>query len=88
MKLDKQQQENLLRKLDDLWPQPRKCPVCANSSWETTDTVFETREFAGSGFSTRVQIYPTIFVLCDRCGYSMAMNAIKLGILDNDKDVK
>jgi hypothetical protein len=82
MKLNKEQQDKLITKLNQVWKN-KICEVCNHSSWMVDDTLFELREFhggrtvLGSG-----AIKPLITITCDSCGNTKIMNAIQLGLVD------
>jgi len=82
MKLNKEQQDKLLTKLNQVWKN-RTCEVCNEKSWMVDDTLFELREFhggrtvLGSG-----SIKPLITISCTSCGNTKMMNAIQLGLVD------
>jgi hypothetical protein len=63
------------------------CPFHGPTGWEIGDTI-ATSPFAGtgggapgSGFQFGGPTYPLIVVTCAICGYTVLVNAIKLGIV-------
>lgn len=82
MKLNKEQQEKLVSKLNEVWKN-KICEVCNQTNWMIDDTLFELREFhggrtvLGSG-----AIKPLITISCNSCGNTKMMNAIQLGLVD------
>jgi len=81
MKLNPEQKARLFKKLQNPdWE--FNCPVCNTSKWNTSDTVFEMREFVGSGaVAGSIQVYPVIPVSCANCGNTIFLNAITMGCL-------
>lgn len=85
MKLDKEQQDKLVSKLIEVW-ESKVCEICNKKKWVIDDTLFELREFhggrtvLGSG-----AIKPLITIACDYCGNTKMMNAIQLGLVDQNK---
>ncbi len=85
MKID---EEKLLTKLDNLW-KDKQCPICRNSNWGidnkivTPVNVDENKNIElGGKFS------PLIPITCDNCGYTIFINALKLGVLELDEGDK
>ncbi|MBU3681702.1 MAG: hypothetical protein FGM16_07165 [Flavobacterium sp.] len=82
MKLNKEEQETLVTKLNQVW-KIKFCEVCNQTNWMIDDTLFELREFhggrtvLGSG-----AIKPLITISCNSCGNTKMMNAIQLGLVD------
>jgi len=82
MKLTKQQQEQVITKLQEFW-KDKICEVCGNQHWTLGDTLFELREFhGGKTVLGSGAIKPLITIACSKCGNTKLMNAIKLGIVD------
>jgi RNase P subunit RPR2 len=66
------------------------CASCKNNSFLISDRLFEIREFnAGNlvigGDST---LLPLVILTCEKCGHTIMLNAIKLGIVDSEKVFK
>jgi hypothetical protein len=82
MKLNKEQQDKLIAKLNQVWKN-KTCEVCGQQNWMIDDTLFELREFhggrtvLGSG-----AIKPLITISCTSCGNTKMMNAIQMGLVD------
>lgn len=82
MKLNKEQQDKLVTKLNQVWKN-KVCEICNQTNWMIDDTLFELREFhggrtvLGSG-----AIKPLITISCTSCGNTKMMNAIQLGLVD------
>jgi hypothetical protein len=86
MILSKEQSEQLLRKLNELWKSPQECQVCHHYDWSLSNVVFELREFNhGSivvGGGGGANLYPAIPATCRTCGNTIFFNAIVLGVVD------
>lgn len=84
MRLSEEQRKELVKKLYDLWKGARECPICQNTKWNISDTVFEIREFyegvVVGGKETGIQ--PVITITCETCGYTILLNAINLGFVN------
>lgn len=83
MRLTPEQQKYLIDKLNQIWPAPRKCPVCQNQQWNISDTIFELREFQEGNLliGGDSRIYPVITVTCMNCGNTLFLNALSLEIV-------
>jgi hypothetical protein len=82
MKLNTEQQDKLVTKLNKVWNN-KVCEICSEPNWIIDDTFFELREFhggrtvLGSG-----AIKPLITISCTYCGNTKMINAIQLGLVD------
>ncbi len=83
MALTPAQQEFILKRVDAVWPKPRKCSVCKKDpAWELS-RVFELREFHGGGLVVGgSELIPVVTVSCSICGNMLLFNALKLGVVD------
>ncbi|PQB07265.1 hypothetical protein BST83_08930 [Polaribacter filamentus] len=82
MKLNKEQQEKLISKLNQVWKN-KICDVCSTNNWMIDDTLFEIREFhGGKTVLGSGAIKPLITLTCAGCGNTKFMNAIQLGLVD------
>ena len=80
MNLSQEQKATFVRKLQQQgWG--TNCPICKNSRWTISDTIFELREFQGKGFHVGGAMYPVITLTCETCGNTIIFNAIIMGIL-------
>ena len=83
MKLNKAQISAFLNILDEKWPDPKTCPVCQNTNWDTIDIVFELKGYESK---SRPAVSPTIMPLvpvsCKTCGNTILFNLISMGVLD------
>jgi predicted nucleic-acid-binding Zn-ribbon protein len=89
MKLDDKQKKHLLEYIDQKWPEPKACPICKNTDWYLSDTIFEIREYFEAAFKTSGLAMPLIVLACKTCGYTILFNAISIGIIEpNKKEVR
>lgn len=89
MKLTKNQTELLLDKLDAEWKQPHPCPICHHVEWKIPQSILELREYEEGeliAYPKDSSIIPLIAVTCMNCGYTFLLNAITIGILDDNLD--
>ena len=82
MKLNKEQQDKLIEKLNQVWKN-KTCDICTANNWMIDDTLFEIREFhGGKTVLGSGAIKPLITISCNSCGNTKLMNAIQLGLVD------
>ena len=85
MKLNNEQQEKLITKLNQVWKN-KICEICGQKNWKIDDILFELREFhggrtvLGSG-----AIKPLLTISCTSCGNIKIMNAIQLELVEPEK---
>lgn len=86
MKLTKEQFELLKGHLQNVAPNGITCPVCGSKHWSASDTIFQCTEFTGPvmNIGAGVSIMPFVVLSCDRCQNSIMLNALKIGLVDND----
>jgi predicted nucleic-acid-binding Zn-ribbon protein len=69
------------KKFDEFWEGPVKCPVCNTYAWHFGEDLVHLFHFNVFG-EQEASGYPSVVVICNKCGYTMLFNARKLG-LDN-----
>lgn len=84
MKLTKEQTSTILSKLNDYRDSRKPCSICGSKHWTVNDCVFEMREFFGGSYKmgTPTAIMPVITLTCDKCGQTIFLNAIRLGVVN------
>lgn len=90
MKLNIEQQNQLIRKLDLIW-RNRTCEICGNGNWNINDTIFQLSEFQGDNIVLGGgSVAPLISMACNNCGNTKLLNAIQLGFIDpkNPNEIK
>lgn len=85
MKLDDKQKERLIEYMENKWPEPQTCPICKNTEWGISDTIFEIREFFDGKMIISGTSIPLIASTCRSCGYTVLFNAIILGFVKPDE---
>ena len=86
MKLTKEQQQKLIKKLNELWKNQKVCSICQSQNWSVSDTVFELREFHGGNMVVGGSaIVPVITLTCMNCGQTISLNAMSLGTVEPPK---
>jgi predicted nucleic-acid-binding Zn-ribbon protein len=89
MPLDEKQRQNLQDFLRKKIPSFDPCPLCKNTKWTLSDTIWEMREFHKEGLIIGGPIYPVISITCVNCGNTHFVNAIVAGIMPPEqKEVK
>lgn len=84
MRLNETQKAALLQVLRKFKHDTKTCQICQTSNWKITDAIFELREFTGGqiNLETDSMIYPVIPISCTKCGATLFLNALALGVLD------
>jgi len=85
VKLNPEQSKQFLEFINSKWKPSRKCEVCDQETWGITDVIFELREFSGGPVYFGGVTQPVIPIVCNTCGNTKFINAIKAGILKLDK---
>ena len=82
MKLTPEQVERLLTALDQKWPDPKVCPVCKNTTWDTLDIVFELKSYSqGQESDEEETVMPLVPLTCKNCGNTILINVIAAGVI-------
>lgn len=88
MKLNQEQAGKVIQHLNNNRQNGRPCNFCGNNNWMINDTIWELREFndgnlvvGGDSF-----IMPIIAISCSKCGNTQFINAIKLGVIEPQKE--
>ena len=82
MQISGEQLAVLTKKIEKLWPEPRRCPVCGSTGWSLLDRVMEIREFERGALSTGGKLIPLVSITCSTCGHTLLFNAITLGVVE------
>jgi len=82
MPLNVEQQKIVLERLNQRWPAPRKCPLCAQNGPWAFGSLCELREYHGWIEVRGGPITPLLSVSCASCGGTQLFNAIQLGVVD------
>lgn len=82
MKITQKQMNEVLAKLNK-YNNNMPCPICGRYSWSISDTILEMREFDNGNLNLKTgsAIMPVVVASCDNCGYTIIINAVKLGVL-------
>jgi hypothetical protein len=88
MRLDEKQKTLIIDHLKKTWPDPQPCPVCRNEHWILTDIVYELREYHGGNLVVGGSLFPVVAVTCTKCGNSLFLNAITIGLLPPSKQAE
>ena len=83
MKLTESQRDLVIKKLDELWQNPKVCTVCHHSNWIISDTLFEIRNFnKGNLVLGGGSLLPVAVAICSNCGHILFFSAIQLGLVE------
>lgn len=83
MQLSNEQRDLLLKRLtqNSYWDNP-PCFICKSQQWNVSDIVFELREFQAGDLVVGGPVFPIIALTCAKCGNTLFLNAVVLGVLD------
>ena len=56
------------------------CPFSGDTDWDLGPHVVESRPFSGGGIKVGGPVYPHLVLTCRGCGYTVLINAMKVGI--------
>lgn len=60
----------------------RTCPISGHATWEVPQFLVQSPRFIpGGGLTIGGGLLPMLALVCSGCGYTMLINAIKVGIL-------
>lgn len=82
MKLNQDQQQKILKKLESFFNTPCSC---SGKNWLLSDSIFELREFNQGALilgGESSSVFPVIAVTCGSCGNTHFFNAILLGLIE------
>lgn len=71
--------------LNKNWQGAKKCPICENNNWDISSNLVEIRQFNKGDLVADGLVYPLFSVTCKVCGYTLFINAIVAGFIDNPK---
>ena len=75
-------QEIFLNKINTLWKN-KMCPICGNTHWGIEEgIVTPVNVDENKAINLGGKFAPLVSITCDKCGYTMFINAFKLGALD------
>lgn len=86
MKLTQEQVQRFIAILDTKWPDPKICPVCGNTAWDTVDVVFELKSYENARESSeQATVMPLVPLTCKNCGNTILINVLTIGVLTADE---
>ena len=85
-RLTKDEKDNIIRKLESVWKFMGNCPVCGDAHWIIGDHIVQpiTLGTAGSLMLGGAPGYPQVMLISSKCGYTMFLNAVMLGVVPPD----
>ena len=89
MPLDQKQKEQMLAYIKRTAVGSNVCPLCGKGRWSLADGVWEFREFSGGGLRVGGPVIPFVLLVCDVCGNTLQISAVKAGLInpqDNEKE--
>lgn len=88
MELSEEQKQKVVEFLKHSIPSPIECPICHGDSWAVTSNasgILDCPEKDGPLIASGI-ITPVIMLICDDCNYILLFNALKMGIVGQDKE--
>jgi hypothetical protein len=75
-----------IKYLQSTWKNP--CPMCGAQAWGVNEFIYELREYKESAVivGEPSPILPVIAVICNNCGNTIFVNAIKANLLDSSEE--
>lgn len=61
------------------------CPLCNARAWNVPDVLYELREYNSGGLVVGgdMGIMPVVPLVCNNCGNTVLINAVKIGLINN-----
>ena len=84
MTINKSQAKFISDKVNTVWKGKRECPICNHTTAWGIGTIVEVREFNEGNHCPGAAITPFIQVHCNNCGYTVLLNAVRLGVVNRD----
>ena len=86
MKLNQEQQNLLIAKLNAIWKN-KVCEICGTNHWTIDDTIYQVNEYHGNNiiFGSG-SVVPVMNMTCNNCGNTKFLNAIKLGLVNQESN--
>lgn len=82
--LSPEQKEKVRQWLTDHWTTPA-CPFHGPTTWQIGGIVGQISGYSKGALVLGGQVYPSIVLICNQCGYEVLINAIRAGIVEADK---
>lgn len=85
MKIDQKKLETFLKKVN-----APVCAFCGKKHWSVGDTLFQLTEFQNGNIviGGNQKVFPLVPVVCDNCGNTLFLNAIKAGVISEETSKK
>jgi hypothetical protein len=64
------------------------CPFHGLTTWEVGGVLAQAMAYVGGGLVVGGPVYPFLVVTCSHCGYSVLVNALKIGIVQPEQPVQ
>jgi hypothetical protein len=82
--LSQEQQDRIIRKIQQKWVGPHTCPICKTDKWTLTSHVTSPVRLNGlaGGMELGGQVFPTAMLMCNNCGYLLFFNLILMGVIN------
>jgi hypothetical protein len=77
--------ETLEKAVRRVWSRARECQVCTSTmSWGIVRDLVELRGYYEGIRMEGGPSWPMVAVMCEHCGHTVLINAVRLGLIDPD----
>jgi len=66
---------------EDKWKEPVICPICKGDTWILADDIVTPVIYGEKGPILGGATYPQVMVVCNKCGLTLYLNALIMGIV-------
>lgn len=86
MELNDKQRKKVEKHFNEKWSN-KACPFCGGTNWALSTKIFELREFNKGNLvlGENTSIFPTIYLVCDKCSHTVFLSALKMGLLEEEE---
>jgi len=87
--LTPRQHQQVVSRLNQVWPKPRICPICGHRDWKLHSRLFLHQALHGASatkgpnpaeMNIHQESLPAVLFWCDTCGYVVTFFASKFGL--------
>lgn len=86
--MDKEKIEKVTKFIKEYY-EDYECPICHKSNWILGKSIYQMPEFFDNDIDKllkRESCYPVIPISCEKCGYTILVNAIVCGAVEQQED--
>lgn len=83
-RLSDTESETVIRFLQEKWTKP-ECPFHGKTEWQIDKIVGQVLPYHGGSLVVGGAVFPLVVVTCAQCGYTVFVNAIRVGVVRGDQ---